>query len=101
MASPSTRVDVPRTSRRLMPRIVFAASRSASRAASPQLLSDTPSSSIVFMTAMLAYSQSAGAAGAAGRLIIVKASARGEPTASFTEDELLAAIRRVLSGQGP
>jgi hypothetical protein len=52
MRPSDTEVLVPSTSSLLMLRIVLAASRSASRAASPQDRSDTPSSSMVLMTGM-------------------------------------------------
>ncbi len=90
---PSTVVEVPRTSSRLIPRMVRAASRRASRAASPQLASETPSSSMVFMTDMPVRLLSS------DTLIIVKRTERGERPGS--EDELVAALRKVLSGDQP
>src|SRR5438105_2204188 len=84
MRSPSTLVLVLTTSRRSMLRMVRAASRRASRAASPHDVADTPSRSIVLMTG-----------------IVSPCDGRLDSMTGFTEDELVEAIRKILSGPLP
>src|SRR5438874_2177484 len=93
MTPSRTEVEVPRTSSRLMWRMVRAASFRASRAASPQLLSETPSSSSVLMTATGSPSVPCSLG------IMAEGPSGGEPR--MGEDELVAVIRKVLSGGGP
>src|SRR3990170_3877916 len=88
----STSVEVPRTSSLLIWRIVLAASRRASRAASPHDFSEIPSSSIVLMVGTWASFRCVDYGG--------RPTAR-EGRMELSELDLVRGIRRVLSGDAP
>jgi thiamine-monophosphate kinase len=96
-----TVVWVPRTSSLLMPRMVLAASRSASRAASPHEFPETPSSSMVLMTGNVDPLWSADEYRIPSHYVGKEPRGETQPLNGFTEDELVGTVRRLLSGEAP
>src|SRR5688500_16852551 len=96
MRIPSTSVPVPKTSSLLMFWMVLEASLRASRSASPQDFSNKSSCSMVLRTASSLPSSTGG-------FDYGETGPRGKPVRDphLTEDELVRAIRKVLSGEAP